>query len=79
MEKEILKLKVNSLISLRTSIINTLIVLVGGTTSLVFLATSPMKNCLIFVGIFYIIVFISNLVSISNKIDGLLIEGKDIE
>ncbi|MDD3436895.1 MAG: hypothetical protein PHC64_07075 [Candidatus Gastranaerophilales bacterium] len=77
MDKEILKLKVESLVTLRTSIINTLIVLVGGIVSLLFLQNSLLKGILLFVGFFYFVIFISNLLNITNKIDRLLITGKD--
>ena len=78
MDKEILKLKVNSLISLRTSLINTLTVLVGGTVGVYFLpAGSVAKIILIIVGIFYSLVFSSNLISTSGEISNLLNNGKE--
>ena len=72
MDKEILKLKIQSLISLRTSIINTLIILVGGTVSLGFLPDSLLRSCLILLGVFYTMVVILNLDSVMGKIDKLL-------
>ncbi len=77
MEKEILKLKVQSLTTLRTSIINILIVLIGGIVSLMFLPNSSLKCFLACIGGFYIIVFIFNLVNITNKIETLLTNRKD--
>lgn len=77
MEKEILKLKVQNLAGLRTSTINILIVLIGGMVSLMFLPNSPLKYFLACIGGFYIIIFVSNLVNITNKIDTLLINRKD--
>jgi len=64
MDKEILKLKIESLIALRTSIINALIVLVGGTVSLLFFQFTPLKYIFVSVGVFYFFVLISNLINV---------------
>lgn len=77
MEKEILKLKIQSLITLRTSIINMLLVLIGGTVSLGFLPGSLLRNCLILAGVFYTMIVILNLDSVMGKIDKLLKSGKE--
>ena len=71
MEDIILELKVKSLIELRTSII-ALIILTGGTAGLFFLKNSPLKYCLLFVGVFYLITFISNLDHTMKEINKLL-------
>jgi len=72
MEKEILKLKVENLIALRTSVINALIILAGGVAGLMFLSNSSAKYFLLIVGFFYITILISNIVNISNKISKVL-------
>jgi len=74
MSEEKLELKkVDELVALRTSIIHVLIVLVGGTIGLLFMAnTSILKNVLVCLGIFYTCVLISNLGNITIKIDKLL-------
>lgn len=78
MDKEILKLKIKSLISLRTSLINTLTVLVGGTVGIYFLpAGSLAKIILIIVGIFYSLIFTFNLIATSNEINILLNSRRD--
>lgn len=77
MEDVILKLKVKSLIELRTSIINALIILTGGTAGLFFLPDSTPKNFFIIAGVFYIVTFISNIKNINNKIAKLLNNGKE--
>ncbi len=74
MDNEILKLKIKSLISLRTNLINVLIVLVGGVLSLSFFQTSILKGFVICIGVFYILVFLSNLVDTNKQIDKLLDE-----
>lgn len=78
MEKEILKLKIQSLVALRTNLINILIVLIGGIISLLFLPDYSFKYLLIILGVFYVLVFLSNLLSINNKLDKLLIVEKEI-
>jgi len=77
MDKEILKLKIHSLVAMRTSIINTLIILIGGTVSLGFLPNSFLRNCLILAGIFYVMIVVLNLDSVMVKIDKLLKIGKE--
>lgn len=72
MDKEVLKLKVKSLISLRTSLINLLIVLVGGVLSLFFLPLRPVSYFLGGTGIFYFFVFLSNLTDTNNELESLL-------
>lgn len=78
MDKEILKLKVESLVALRTNLINILIVLIGGIISLLFLPDYSFKYSLIILGVFYVLVFLSNLLSINNKLDKLLVIEKEI-
>lgn len=73
MDDEKLQLKkIDELVALRTSIIQALIVLVGGTISLVFVNGFLLKIILIPIGIFYTCVLILNLDSIGNKIDEIL-------
>jgi hypothetical protein len=79
MDKEILKLKIKSLISLRTNLINVLIVLIGGVVSLSFLPIHLVPSLFGVLGFFYILVFLSNLISTNNKIDKLLINGEEKE
>lgn len=74
MDKEILKLKIKSFISLRTNLINVLIILIGGVVSLSFFQTSIFKGFLISIGVFYILVFLSNLVGTNKQLDKLLDE-----
>lgn len=74
MDKEILKLKVESLVALRTNLINILIVLIGGVVSLFFFPNSQFTLIFGLVGVFYILVFLSNLLSLNNKLDKLLID-----
>lgn len=77
MDKEILKLKVKSLISLRTSLINLLIVLIGGVASLFFLPLSLTSYFLGGTGIFYFFVFLSNLTNTNKELELLLKEKED--
>lgn len=77
MEKEILKLKVENLVALRTNLINILIVLIGCVVSLFFFPSSRSTLIFGFVGGFYILVFLSNLLSLNNKLDKLLIDEKE--
>ena len=77
MDNEKLKLKVQSLVTLRTSLINVLIVLIGGVVSLLFLPKYSFNYLLGILGGFYILIFLSNLLSISTKIDKLLSEDKE--
>lgn len=78
MDKDILKLKIKSLVSLRTSLINTLTILVGGTVGIYFLpAGSIAKIILVVVGIFYSLIFTFNLIATSNEINILLNNRKD--
>lgn len=74
MDKEILKLKVESLVSLRTSLINVLIVLTGGVASLFFLPVSIINYLFGGLGFFYFFVFLSNLINANNELDMLLNE-----
>lgn len=74
MDKEVLKLRVKNLISLRTSLINILIVLIGGVVSLFFFPNSRFTLIFGLVGGFYILVFLSNLLNLNNKLDKLLID-----
>jgi len=77
MDKEILKLKIKSLISLRTNLINVLIVLIGGVASLFFLPIRPITYLFGALGFFYILVFVSNLISTNIKLDKLLVNGEE--
>ena len=79
MDKEVLKLKVENFISLRASIINILIVLIGGVVSLAFVPNSIPKGILICFGFFYIFTFSSNLINIMRSIDKLLNERRFIQ
>ena len=80
MDDEKLKLKkVDELIALRTSIIQVLIILVGGTIGLFFTANLTLKIILIPLGFFYTCVLLSNLDSIGNKIDEILPFRKGIK
>lgn len=80
-EKEInlkIKLKkVDELTALRTSVIYVLIVLAGGTIGLMLTPDIPLKVILICIGIYYIIVTISNLNNISTQINKLLTFKKE--
>lgn len=78
MEKEILKLKAQSLITLRTSLINVLIVLTGGLTGLFFLQTTIATYLFASIGFFYFFIFLSNLIDTNNKLDLLLSEKEKI-
>lgn len=77
MDKEILKLKVQSLITLRTSLINILIVLGGGVVSLFFLPLRIISYFLGGVGIFYFFVFLSNLTNTNKELELLLNEKEN--
>ncbi|MEI8128279.1 MAG: hypothetical protein WCG95_01550 [bacterium] len=77
MEKEILKLKIDNLIALRTNLTNVVLVLSGGLASLCFLSDSVLKYVLIVVGLFYLITFVSNLRNTIGTIYKILDQGKD--
>lgn len=70
-EKLTLK-KIDELVALRTSIIQVLIVLVGGTIGLAFTKIFLIKLIFIPLGFFYTCVLALNLDSIGNKINKLL-------
>ena len=73
MEDEKFKLKkIDELIALRTSIIQVLIVLVGGTLGLLFINNLVLQIILIPIGFYYICVLASNLDSIARQINGIL-------
>jgi len=77
MDKEILKLKIKSLVALRTSIINVLIVLIGGIVGLIILPKTIIKVLLLCAGVFYVCVFLSNLNWVTTEINNVLDKGKD--
>lgn len=77
MDKDIFQLKVENFISLRASIINILIVLVGGIVSLFFLPVRSFTYVFGGVGFFYFFVFLSNLIGINSTLDRLLNNKKE--
>lgn len=77
MDKEILKLKVNNLVALRTSLTTVILVLGGGLASICFIPDSFLKYVLIVIGVYYLIVVIANLRNTISEIYKILENGKD--
>ena len=66
------EVKINNLIALRQLVTNVAVVVVGGTLGLLFIPNSLLKYSLIFIGVFYSCLFITNLSSILRELDNLV-------
>ena len=73
---EILKLRVQDLLSQRQIIVQALVVLIGGIAGISFLSHSVLKYTLIVAGVLYVIILAKNLYSVQKILKNIYKNGR---